>query len=160
VLGAVFLAFRDFRQERTGTPGLSGGLVTSLLAHGVGLSLVLGHTSVDGPARGSDQPLSMVWARSQSYWTMSGRMGALKTLGRGWLASPALPSAEMMETVGLLVILAVVDCSSLSSIQRRKIESLKSLQKSGGATSRLAQPKILALDGHSFAHSFTRSSAS
>jgi hypothetical protein len=87
-------------------------------------------------------------------------MGALKTLGRGWLASPALPSAEMMETVGLLVILAVVDCSSLSSIQRRKIESLKSLQKSGGATSRLAQPKILALSGHSFAHSFTQSSAS
>jgi hypothetical protein len=134
--------------------------VASLLAHGVGLSLVLGHTSVDGPARGSDQPLSMVQARNQSYWTMSGRMGALKTLGRGWLASPALPSAEMMETVGLLVILAVVDCSSLSSIQRTKIESLKSLQKSGGATSRLAQPKILAGCGHSFAHSFTQSSAS
>jgi hypothetical protein len=32
----------------TGTPGLSGGLVTSLLAHSVWLALVLGHTSVDG----------------------------------------------------------------------------------------------------------------
>jgi hypothetical protein len=43
---------RSAQKSRTGTPGLSGGLVTSLLAHGVGLSLVLGHTSVDGPARG------------------------------------------------------------------------------------------------------------
>lgn len=34
----------------TGTPGLSTGLVTSLLAHGVWLALVLGHTGVDGPA--------------------------------------------------------------------------------------------------------------
>ena len=52
VLGAVFLAFSTRSQKRTGTPGLSRGLVASLLAHGVGLSLVLGHTSVDGPARG------------------------------------------------------------------------------------------------------------
>jgi hypothetical protein len=66
-------------------------------------------------------------------------MGALKTLGRGWLASPALPSAEMMETVGLLVILAVLDCSSLSSIQREKIQESEEFANVGGATSRLAQ---------------------
>jgi hypothetical protein len=32
---------------RTGTPGLSRGLVTSLLAHGIWLTLILGHSSVD-----------------------------------------------------------------------------------------------------------------
>lgn len=37
--------------SRTGTPGLSRGLVTSLLAHGVRLTLVLGHASVDSPVR-------------------------------------------------------------------------------------------------------------
>jgi len=36
-------------KSRTGTPGLSGGLFTSLLAHGVGLALVLGHTDVNLP---------------------------------------------------------------------------------------------------------------
>ena len=35
--------------EHTGTPGLSGGLFTSLLAHSVGLSLVLRHTGVNLP---------------------------------------------------------------------------------------------------------------
>jgi hypothetical protein len=49
--------FREFKSDssnlekgaksRTGTPGLSRGLFTSLLAHGVGLALVLGHTSVN-----------------------------------------------------------------------------------------------------------------
>jgi hypothetical protein len=83
-------------------------------------------------------------------------MGALKTLGRGWLASPALPSAEMMETVGLLVILAVLDCSSLSSIQREKIQESEEFANVGGATSRLAQqPKSWHQNGHSFAHHST-----
>lgn len=35
--------------KHTGTPGLSGGLFTSLLAHSVRLSLVLRHTGVDLP---------------------------------------------------------------------------------------------------------------
>lgn len=35
-----------------------------------------------------------------SYWTMSARMGALKTLGRGWVFWLAAPSAPMMVTVG------------------------------------------------------------
>lgn len=39
------------RLSRTGTPGLSTGLVASLLAHSVRLALVLGHAGVDGPAR-------------------------------------------------------------------------------------------------------------
>ena len=41
-----------------------------------------------------------------TYWTISGRIGALKTLGSGWVAFPAAPSPEMMLTVGLLVIFA------------------------------------------------------
>jgi hypothetical protein len=45
----------------------------------------------------------------------------------------------MMETVGLLVILAVVDCSSLSSIQREKIQENEEFANVGGATARLAQ---------------------
>ena len=38
----------------TSSPGLSRGLVTSLLAHGIWLTLVLGHSSVDG--------LNDIWA--------------------------------------------------------------------------------------------------
>jgi len=56
---------------------------------------------------------------------MSGRIGALKTFGRGWVASLALPSAEMMVTVGRVVILsAVVVCrvSSCKSSQNPKLE--------------------------------------
>jgi len=37
----------DTGDSTTGTPGLSRGLFTSLLAHGVGLALVLGHTDVN-----------------------------------------------------------------------------------------------------------------
>jgi hypothetical protein len=39
------------RCSRTGTPGLSGGLVTSVLRYGVRLTLVLGHAGVDMPVR-------------------------------------------------------------------------------------------------------------
>jgi hypothetical protein len=39
------------RCSRTGTPGLSGGLVTSVLGYGVRLALVLGHAGVDMPGR-------------------------------------------------------------------------------------------------------------
>lgn len=39
---------------------------------------------------------------------MSGRIGALKTLGRGCDLSDGLPSAPMTVTVGLVDIMAVV----------------------------------------------------
>lgn len=41
-----------------------------------------------------------------SYWTMSGRIGALKTLGSGWVSLEAAPSAPWMVTVGRLAILS------------------------------------------------------
>lgn len=41
--------FNFFSFPHTGTPGLSGGLFTSLLAHGIRLSLVLRHTGVNLP---------------------------------------------------------------------------------------------------------------
>lgn len=41
-----------------------------------------------------------------AYWTISGRIGALKTLGRGIVFDVAAPSAPTMPTVGLEVIVA------------------------------------------------------
>ena len=112
MISLALVASRIFKWmiQRTSSPGLSRGLVTGLLAHSVGLSLVLGHASVDAPALQSAifVPASPSLIANSSYWTMSGRIGALKTLGRGWLASLAEPSAEMMVTVGLEVILACV----------------------------------------------------
>lgn len=55
---------------------------------------------------------------------MSGRMGALKTLGRGWLASLAEPSAEMMVTVGLEVILAVIVVAVRRDVPRSRLVKL------------------------------------
>lgn len=49
---------------------------------------------------------------------MSGRIGALKTLGRGWLDSLAEPSAEIMVTVGLEVILAVIVVAGRRDVPR------------------------------------------
>lgn len=40
---------KNFRSPRTGTPGLSGGLLAGLLADGVRLALVLGHADVHLP---------------------------------------------------------------------------------------------------------------
>lgn len=40
---------KNFRSPRTGTPGLSRGLLAGLLAHSVRLALVLGHTNVNLP---------------------------------------------------------------------------------------------------------------
>jgi len=107
----------SIEKSRTSSPRLSRGLVTSLLAHGVWLSLVLGHTSVDGPDVSiSDFSLPPHRRRFvKSYWTMSGRIGALKTFGNGWVASLALPSAEMMVTVGRVVILSAVLVCRVSS---------------------------------------------
>ena len=51
----VFLQLRQnpshLELSRTGTPGLSRGLLASLLAHSVGLSLVLGHAGVHLPVK-------------------------------------------------------------------------------------------------------------
>lgn len=81
--------------------------MASLLAHGVRLPLVLGHTGMDGPTRNQSWPwMSKLCAAA--YWTMSGRIGALNTSGRGCVCSLALPSAEMIVTTGLLVILSAV----------------------------------------------------
>jgi len=49
--------------------------------------------------------------------------------------------------------LAVVDCSSLSSIQREKMQSAEEFANVGGCDSSLSSArKILAQRGHSFAH--------
>lgn len=50
-------------------------------------------------------------------------MGALKTLGNGWVFELGLPSAEMMVTTARLVILAVcccvVSCVALSTVDSK-----------------------------------------
>jgi hypothetical protein len=67
-------------KDRTSSPRLSGSLFTGLLAHSVGLSLVLGHAGVDGSVLMS--AIVIASRRLDSYWTISGRIGALKTAGR------------------------------------------------------------------------------
>ena len=79
--------------------------MTSVLSYGVRLTLVLGHAGVDMPVRLlANIPFfparSVVLESEFSYWTMSARMGALKTLGRGWVFWLAAPSAPMIVTVG------------------------------------------------------------
>lgn len=102
----------DIEESHTSSPGLGRGLVAGLLAHGVRLALVLGHAGVDSPGRVLvNCSSSLLRLQKGSYWTMSGRMGALKTFGRGWVLEEALPSAEMMVTTGRLVILAASECA-------------------------------------------------
>lgn len=74
----------------TSTPRLGRGLFTSLLAHSIGLSPVLRDTSVHRPNHQFRQqkncpssPQLRFSGIHFSYWTISGRIGALKTLGRG-----------------------------------------------------------------------------
>jgi len=43
-----------------------------------------------------------------SYWTISGRIGELKTAGRAWVCPLLAPSAPTIPTVGLFDILEVV----------------------------------------------------
>jgi hypothetical protein len=52
----------------------------------------------------SDQPLFLLIA-GLPYWTMSGRMGELKTAGKGWVLPEPLPSPPMIPTVGRFDIL-------------------------------------------------------
>ena len=79
--------------------------MTSVLSYGVRLTLVLGHAGVDVPVLLLVYiPFFPAWSEvlesEFSYWTMSARMGALKTLGRGWVFWLAAPSAPMIVTVG------------------------------------------------------------
>jgi hypothetical protein len=95
--------------SRTGTPRLGAGLVAGLLAHGVRLALVLGHASVHRPAIALVLVLVAVCLRRwRAYCTMSGRMGALKTLGSGWLSWLGAPSAPWMVTVGRDMVVEVL----------------------------------------------------
>jgi hypothetical protein len=125
------------RCSRTGTPGLSGGLVTSVLGYGVRLALVLGHAGVDMPGRVLANIPFFAWSEvllesEVAYWTMSARMGALKTLGKGWVFWLAAPSAPMMVTVGRDILTAmwlvgtvripaIVDTSRLQKVRRSLI---------------------------------------
>lgn len=79
--------------------------MTSVLSYSVRLTLVLGHAGVDVPVLLlAYNPFFSAWSvvleSEFSYWTMSARMGALKTLGRGWVFWLAAPSAPMIVTVG------------------------------------------------------------
>ena len=92
--------------------------MTSVLSYGVRLTLVLGHAGVDVPvlllAHIPFFPARSVVLESEfSYWTMSARMGALKTLGRGWVFWLAAPSAPMIVTVGRDILVDSV-CSCVS----------------------------------------------
>ena len=51
------------------------------------------------------QPLDLSHIMGFSYWTMSGRIGALNTAGRVWVEPELLPSPPMIPTVGRLAIL-------------------------------------------------------
>lgn len=96
------------RLSRTGTPRLSTGLVASLLAHCVRLTLVLGHAGVHSPALLLAMLSRFLVASAFcAYWTMSGRIGALKTFGRVRVSLPAAPSAPWTVTVGREDMVAV-----------------------------------------------------
>lgn len=69
--------------KRTCTPGLGRGLFTGLFAHGIWLSLILGHSGVDESIHLSARRPWLVGVVDFSYWTISGRIGELKTAGRG-----------------------------------------------------------------------------
>lgn len=81
--------------------------MASLFAHGIWLPLVLGHASVDGSVFPSASIIRSV-EDGVAYWTISGRIGALKTLGRGIVFLVAAPSAPIMPTVGRLVMFAAI----------------------------------------------------
>ena len=82
--------------------------MAGFLAHGVGLAFVFRHAGVD---------LSLmtvsIWRGSvgghRSYWTISRRIGARKTLGSGWLLPLEAPSPPSTLTVGRAVAM-MTDC--------------------------------------------------
>lgn len=113
--------------SRTGTPGLSASLVTSLLAHGIRLTLVLRHAGVDSPERfvSLQSPSSSGSCSLSTYCTMSGRIGALKTLGSGWVSLVGAPSPPWMVTVGRLVIVAVLLVGRCAELLRDRKQSLQ-----------------------------------
>jgi hypothetical protein len=93
----------------TSTPGLSRSLVTSLLAHGIWLALILRNTSVDGlddirSDRSSEDlyfnSISSIPLHLHAHTTNQRANRGSRTFGRGWVAPLAEPSAFRMVTVG------------------------------------------------------------
>jgi hypothetical protein len=87
----------------TSTPRLSRSLVTSLLAHGIWLTLILGHSSVyclndiRSDRRGEDLYNSNQHISSTLHQQI---FPSCRTFGRGWVTPLAVPSADRMVTVG------------------------------------------------------------
>lgn len=79
--------------------------MAGFLAHGIWLTLVLCHASVY-LSKSTSAWIFFGYKVISTYWTMSGRIGDLKTLGNVTLSLLALPSGEMTVTVGRLVILS------------------------------------------------------
>jgi hypothetical protein len=80
--------------------------MTSFFAHSIRLPLILSHASVNSPAKSASfHGCSQL---QSTHCTMSGRIGALKTLGKGWVSLLAEPSGDIIVTTGRLVILVVV----------------------------------------------------
>jgi hypothetical protein len=105
--------------------------VTSVLGYGVRLALVLGHAGVDMPGRVLANIPFFAWSEvllesEVAYWTMSARMGALKTLGKGWVFWLAAPSAPMMVTVGRDILTAMW---LVGTVRRPAIVDSSRLQK-------------------------------
>lgn len=80
----------------------------------------------------------------EPYWTISGRIGAENTVGRGWEAPEGLPAAVAIETVGREAIIAgrcrgeVEDPISLSrGASQLGVDFFRLVRKCGGA----ANPK-------------------
>jgi hypothetical protein len=51
-------------------------------------------------------------------WTISGLIGALKTLGRGWVEPEAFPSLLMIETVGGDMVDPIVEVVSIGGFSQ------------------------------------------
>ena len=81
--------------------------MTGFLTDGVWLPLVLGHTRMDSPNSTSDFATQPARPKPRTHWTISGRIGALKTAGRGTVSLRRWPSPEAMDTVGRVAMLTV-----------------------------------------------------
>ncbi len=120
----------------TSSPGLGRGLVTSLLSDSVWLTLVLGHSGVDSPVKRFNQQLlpsshrcsSAQLRVSWTYWTISGRIGEVKTFGSGWVTPLAVPSADRIVTVGLDAISVI--CRVCCRLRNCTLEISKDLPDS------------------------------
>ena len=115
--------------SRTGTPGLSGGLVTSVLSYGVRLALVLGHAGVDVPVRVLAHILhsaSCVCGGVGDFVLDNVRAdGRLEDIGQGVgvLAGSPIGANDRDSRARHLYCLLVVRCENLQSSTRRPAES-------------------------------------